>query len=313
VSVFSLARVMPLSSPRTTVKITNICLWHSKTFHHSDFVRPFHHSQPLQLRKPPQSRHKVFGMDLTWIPWPGRGFTEYLKAVVRRRYTPEMFGQTEDIRKNIFHRLGKLYALLVWTMLGVIVYSYNKGPQINVETTPKKELPNQKEIDEGGAFYYMTQLRTSEDVGDKEQVVFRVKGFSIEKEDVTEKVRETITAQEEEIAFNSDDMFLRKRLNLPLTRKEMSDDQVKEKIAEMGLDYEWEMDRAKQQGSKNPWRTRTIEELEQDDRLDAQIGLRWRKFKAIKDAMIDRLFEKHPEWEEAQSSDDLLTSEGEKQ
>ena len=48
--------------------------------------------------------------------------------------------------------------------------------------------------------------------------LFQVKGFSVEKEDVTEKVRETIAAQEEEIAFNSDDMFLRKRLNLPLTR-----------------------------------------------------------------------------------------------
>ena len=93
----------------------------------------------------------------------------------------------------------------------------------------------------------------------------------------------------------------------------MPDDQVKAKIAEMGLDYEWEMDRAKQQGSKNPWRTRTIEELEQDDRLDAQIALRWRKFKAIKDAMIDNVFKTHSELEEARKSDDLLTSEGEKQ
>ena len=42
------------------------------------------------------------------------------------------------------------------------------------DETAKKDLPNQKEIDEGGAFYYMTQLRTSEDVGDKDQLVYRV-------------------------------------------------------------------------------------------------------------------------------------------
>merc|ERR1711874_92241 len=126
-------------------------------------------------------------------PWPSK----FLQAFIRKRTNPEMFGETDDIRKNIFHRLGKLYALLVWTMFGLLLHYFYKTPEPVSDEESRPKLPNQKEIDEGGAFFYMTKLRTSEEVGDKEQLVYRVKGFSVEKENVTEKVRETITAQEE--------------------------------------------------------------------------------------------------------------------
>merc|ERR1719495_2324954 len=111
-------------------------------------VRPLHCSQILQLRKAPQSRNNFFGVSLAYLPWP----SQFLRAVIRKRTHPDMFGKDKDHRQTIFHRLSVAYVFLTWTALGgALYYFYNKEPEKNNSSDSESPgLPNQEEIDQGG-------------------------------------------------------------------------------------------------------------------------------------------------------------------
>lgn len=201
-----------------------------------------------------------------------------------------MFGETPDIRKNIFHRISLVYAGLVWTALGMCFYYFNYECDDTNPSDGPKPLPHQQEIDAGGAYWYMTNLKSSQDIEGKEMWIYRMKGFSLEKENVTQKVQETLSAKEEDVERESDNIYLRKKLDLPLTRDVLPDEELKAKVEEMGKDYELELDYIHQMSRRDLGTdTRTVEELEKEDTFEAKVKLKAKKLGMVIDDITSNL------------------------
>jgi len=210
-------------------------------------IKCIHTTQTLCMRKSP---HKSWSIWWRYIPWP----SYLLKALIRKRVKPEQLGPTEAHRKSIFHRLSLLYAFLTWTGLGVLLYWMARvKPNIEMTEEERKALPHQEELDRGGAMWWINALKTPEQMQDLKSVkVIKFKGFSyVETEDVTIKAKEIGQARSREIYEQGDDYYLRKRLNL-LSVEEggPSNQEIRDKLAAEGKDYELELDWANHRAGK---------------------------------------------------------------
>lgn len=238
---------------------------------HPNNFESFHTSAVNLLRKAPQSRNTIFGIPLSFIPWP----TQMLRYAIRKRTHPHQFGKTDDIRRNIFHRLSVVYALLTWTALGLVgyYYMYMYKPENHEDS---EDTPYQEEIDKGGALYWITALKGRNDIKDDHDIyVYKVKGFGFEKENVTNKARVITEHYRREVEAKSDNALLRNRLGLPLEREEggVSDEELPAVVQALGKDYEMEMDYLEQQRRRAQFEGRTDEELKALDTFEGKVKL----------------------------------------
>lgn len=186
-----------------------------------------------------------------------------------------MFGKDEDIRRNIFHRLSIVYALLTWTGLGLTAYYFM---YMMKDDPPEKggDAPYQADIDRGGAMWWITTLKGRNDIPDDHDIyIYKVKGFGFEKENVTTKARVITEHYRKEIEANSDNELLRSRLGLKLQREEggVSDSELPAAVEAMGKDYELEMDLLQQQTRRKQFEDRTDEELKALDTFEGKAKL----------------------------------------
>ena len=178
----------------------------------------------------------------TYFPWP----SYLLKAWIRRRYTPEKFGPSEEYHRSMFHRLSVVYAVTAWSALGVGIYllfSHKESKDTN-----DNPLPYQKDIDKGGAMYWINALKTPEEMQDMGRMkIVKFQGLKYEGvEDVTVQMKE-LGQEKARRAQLTPDFYLRRRYDIP----QESDGgpsiaEVREKIEAEGKDYMLELDYANQ-------------------------------------------------------------------
>jgi len=206
----------------------------------------FHTTQTHNLRKAPKTSWKIFGIQWAYLPWP----SYFIKAIIRRRMKPEVLGPDEAHRKSIFHRLSLLYVLLAWTGAGVGIWVMSR-PKTQDEVDEEKRikaLPYQDEIDKGGAMWWINALKTPDDMQDMKKLqIIKFSGFSYKgTEDVTVKAKEIgqeRNRRDREMVEESDDYFLRKRMDIKLEKDGgPTNQQLREQYKAEGKDYELELD-----------------------------------------------------------------------
>ena len=185
-----------------------------------------------------------------YFPWP----SYLIKALIRKKFKPEDFGPDEEYRRSMFHRLSYVYALTVWTSIGCLVYVYYQGSiqtddekrKAETEKGDFKPLPYQGEIDKGGAMSWINALKTPEEMQNIQQLkVIKFKGVSYQgEEDVTVAAKEL---GQEKARRQTVDASLRKRYDIALEKDGgPTNAELRKQFAEMGKDYELELDFANQ-------------------------------------------------------------------
>lgn len=214
-----------------------------------------HTSQTFCLRKA-QVKGRLLGVEQAWrfIPWP----SYLLKAMIRKRISPEKLGPTEAHRKSIFHRLSIVYVLLSWSAVGIGLYLLFL-PRKELTKEEKDMLPHQAEIDKGGAMYWSQALKSPDEMMDMKRVrVMKFSGFSYKgTEDVTNNLKEIGQAKEIQLTSVSDDFYLRKKKGiLPEEEGGPTNKELRAQFAAEGKDFELELDwanqRAKRRTNYNP-------------------------------------------------------------
>ena len=154
----------------------------------------------------------------------------------------------------MFHRLSYVYALTVWTGIGCLVYFYYQGSiqtndekrKAEIERGDFKPLPYQGEIDKGGAMSWVNALKTPEEMQNIQQLkVIKFKGVSYQgEEDVTVAAKEL---GQEKARRQTVDASLRKRYDIALEKDGgPTNAELRQQFADMGKDYELELDFANQ-------------------------------------------------------------------
>ena len=178
----------------------------------------------------------------TYMPWP----SYFVKAFIRKRFKPETFGPTEEYRQSLFHKISLLYAFTAWTALGVGLYLFVYSDEIEEkEKKGGEELPYQKDIDKGGAMYWINALKSPEEMQNLQGIkVIKFQGLKYEGvEDVTVATKEIGQEKARRRLEKGSDYYLRKRLEIPmLDEGGPTNAEIREQFIKEGRDYELELD-----------------------------------------------------------------------
>ena len=179
----------------------------------------------------------------TYFPWP----SYLLKAWIRKRYTPDKFGPSEEYHRSMFHRLSVAYAVIAWSGLGVGLFLLF-SPKELITDENENPLPYQGDIDKGGAFYWINALKTPDEMQDLQGMkVVKFKGMQYEgTEDVTVKVKE-LGQEKARRAQVTPDFYLRKKYDIAQVREGgPSVEEVRARFEAEAKDYMLELDFANQ-------------------------------------------------------------------
>jgi len=170
--------------------------------------RSFHTSFALQLRKAPNSVSKIFGVPVTYIPWP----SHLLKALIRKYTKKETFGSSK-FQFSFFHRISLVYFILAWSALGLVFYGYSK----------QKEAAGGIAAEYGTADWYYLNIKNPAEIKDAKKIKkYTVDGFFI-KEDVEFAAKVDKHRKDAEVkARESDDPRIRSAWGLTLRKADQA-------------------------------------------------------------------------------------------
>lgn len=210
------------------------------------------------LRKRPVGKETFLGIN-KWYFYqlmPARLMRSFIELWIRKRWKNNRFStMAEKEKQNIFYRMSQVYALLVWSAvgLGLFVFTRPTSAAQQEEAIRRKEdpLPHEEELAMGGALSFITSLKSPEDLQNSKPLkIYRFKGFSFEgSEDVTLKAKEVAQAmtmgknESGEPETMKMDFYLRRYNNIPYERRGgPSTAQLKAQFEAEGRNWDIEID-----------------------------------------------------------------------
>jgi len=178
--------------------------------------------------------------------------SHWIKAMFRKKFKQEDFSPNEEYRKSMFHRISLLYVGIVWTGIGaLLIMTVNPNIKKEKKEAPEgDELPNQAELNRGGALWWLNSLKSPEEMMNTPGVkVVKLSGLSYTgTEDVTVKMKEIAqerTRKIRDLSGNSvsNDFYLRHYQKIPLEQNGgPSNQELRDQFARDGRDFELELD-----------------------------------------------------------------------
>jgi len=204
------------------------------------------------LRKPATRKGTFLGVERWYFLdiAPLRALRAMAEVLVRRITGNTRLSTMDDAaRHRVLNKTAKFYALMAWTAVGVgfIAVTRPKTEEQKAWDKEHKKTPYE-EAREGSALWWVSTLKTPEQLQNTQGItVYRQKGFSLEKEDITlqskemgQRIKESMTGGSQ---TGTEDIYLRKYIGVKQVRDGgPSNEQLRADMAAEGKNYELHLD-----------------------------------------------------------------------